>query len=333
MPAADLSTFTQERIDPWLTLTLAAMSLSAYDDYDREIIVPPPGYRMAARWTGWDEVIFGLGSEERFGVLFQATAPAELGTYIFAFRGTYTYLDLLEGPWVNTVPFVRYQGQVSPVPSVASGFYSIYNDRGGSMTQSMREQLFSLIDRFQPKKVYLTGHSLGGALAQLFALDLAVSRPQVWAANLDFATPMVGLSNWRQAYESQPAQRDPERKTVRVYNYWDEVPSLPSSWLGYVDVGRGFRTSFYVDRIDWPIYESEMHSMLNLQAVLQRAVWLNPQIWVGTFQDALDPRLEMKSDVPPSGPDVDWAAKMRELRQFQQAILESNAVPEAFARG
>jgi len=331
MPAVQLSAPSQERIDPTLTLALAQASFAAYSDYEQLPFISPPNYQAVARWTGWDEFAFGFGYEERFGLLFQSRPPAPPGTYIFAFRGTDSDMDIYLDLFANTVAFSPYQGQVSPVPSVADGFYSIYNDVGGSMTQSMRQQLFSLFNRYQPQKVYLTGHSLGGALSQLFTLDLAVSVPGTWAANLNFASPMVGLSDWQTAYESQPAQKDAVRRTVRVYNYCDYVPSLPGGLLGYTDVGRGFRTSFFVQDA-WYLYLLQRHSLANLQTVLENTVWLDPQVWVGTFPDAVDPDLVMVSTIPPSGADVDWVAKMRELDHFEQAILEGAPVPAGLAR-
>jgi hypothetical protein len=197
------------------------------------------------------------------------------------------------------------------------------------MTQSMQQQLFTLLSKLSlPTRIYVTGHSLGAALSQLFTLDLAVSAPAIWTANLNFSSPKVGLGDWQTAYESQPAQQDPAKKTVRVYNYWDYVPSAPPYiWpiLEYFHVGRGFRTSFYV-KDAWLPYESSRHSLANLQVVLQHAVWLTPQVWIGTFQDRTDSSLTIVSTAPPAGQDVEWSKRAYEEVQFQQAILEGKTV-------
>lgn len=328
-PAVQLAAPAQDAIDPLLTLALTEASLAAYYDYQGIPFKNPTNYRPIARWTGWDEIADGFGYEERFGLLFASTLPG-IPTYIFAFRGTDSDLDVYEDIFADTASFSPYRGQVSPTPSVASGFYSIYNDIGGSMTQSMRQQVFALLNNLpgSQNKIYITGHSLGAALSQLFTLDVAISAPNVWAANLNFASPMVGLANWQTAYDSQPAQRDPQRKTVRVYNYWDYVPSLPPyvpPFLEYVHVGRGFRTSFYVLN-EWYPHELARHSILNLQVVLQHAVWLNPQVWTGTFQDRTDASRLMVSTVPPAGADVRWSLKIQEIVQYEQLILEGGKV-------
>jgi triacylglycerol lipase len=330
MPAVQLAAPAQDPIDPQLTIALAQASLAAYSDYEGKPYTSPNNYRMVARWTGWDEIIDGFGYEERFGLLFASMSGPQ--TFIFAFRGTDSDMDIYEDLFADTATFVPYRNSVSPVPSVASGFYSLYNDIGGSMTQSMRQQVFALLASIRPpQRIYVTGHSLGAALSQLFALDVAVSTPNVWAANMNFASPMVGLNDWQAAYESQPAQRDPARKTVRVYNYWDYVPSLPPyvpPFLEYVHVGRGFRTSFYVLG-EWYPHELARHALLNLQVVLGNAVWLNPQVWTGIFKDRSDPSQpprDMASTVPPSGPDVRWSQKTLEVVQYEQSILEGGKV-------
>jgi hypothetical protein len=332
MPAVQLSPTTQKYLDPDLTLALVQASVAAYYDFERKPYVSPRDYRPVARWTGWDG-FFGFGAVERYGLVFQSRLDPT--TFIFAFRGTDSDWDVLEDLFINTTSFSPYQGTVTPTPSVASGFYSIYNDRGASMLLSMRQQLFAFLDQFQPQKVYITGHSLGAALSQLFTLDVAVSRPQLWAANINFSSPMVGLSDWQTAYESQPAQKNPETVTVRVYNYWDVVPSmpdLPPPFSPYTTVGVGFRTSFYPDSSFWFLYPLASHSVLNLQIVLQNALPLNPQIWVGSFPDQSgDWGGEMESTAPPAAADVRWIEELRELAQFKQTILERSGALKAGA--
>ena len=313
----------QVALQPRLALALAQASVAAYQDFERQPIVPPADYKVMARWTGWDSAWPFNGTEERYGLLFQSTLPGAWKTFIFAFRGTDSDMDAYEDAWFDTTAFAPTSGKVSPTPYVASGFYSVYDTKGGAMKASMRQQLFALIAQHKPRRIYITGHSLGGALCQLFALDVAVSRPALWAATQNFASPMVGTDAWHSAYEAQAAQKDPERRTIRVYNYMDWVPTLPPSLFNYRQVGAGFRTDFDVIGAHYPHLLSR-HSILNLQTVLSHAVWATPQVWTGTFQDASDPANQMQSSVPPAGADVPWAdrlaAYMRQERNERASV-------------
>lgn len=307
----------QPTLDTTLTLALTQASIAAYADYKNQPIVPPPNYKFVARWTGWDAILF-LGSVEKYGLLFESTVDP--GTYIFAFRGTDSDMDIYEDVHFETVDFVPSAGSVTPTPHVAGGFYGIYNSKGGDMIQSMREQLFALLTQYSPKQIYITGHSLGAALSQLFTLDLAISKPTAAPVlNINFASPMVGTSNWKTAYDANV----PAANSIRCYNYWDYVPSLPpSEFIGYTSVGGGFRTAFYV-KGEWFVHELSRHSIVNLQTVLTHALPLTPQEWTGTFPDFVDPSRTMQSNDPPSTAKVAWADKVRELKAFEEKVHEA----------
>ena len=120
MPAPE-----QITVDPQLTLALAQASVAAYADYERKPVVPPPNYRMVARWTGWDDILFDFGYVERFGVLFQCTIPGQTQTFIFAFRGTDSDMDTLKTCGSRPQHSRRTRASFSPTPYV-SGFYGIY---------------------------------------------------------------------------------------------------------------------------------------------------------------------------------------------------------------
>lgn len=299
-------------LDPAITLALAQASIAAYAAFGKVGYQPPAHFQAVDSWTGWDAILTS-GVEELYGLVFQSTLPGESGTYIFAFRGTDSDMDIYEDALFETVDFVPSRGEVHPVPRVASGFYGVYDLLGGSMTRSMRGQLFALLARYRPTRLYVTGHSLGAALSQLFSLDLAISRP-LSSLNINFASPMVGTADWQAAYERwlSPGQ------SIRCYNYWDYVPSLPPSLFGYVPVGDPFRTAFHV-RDEWFVHELSRHSIVNMQTVLTHALFEQPQVWVGTFADDVQPDLTMQSDVPPAGNDVPWADRVRAFVAAEEA--------------
>lgn len=280
-------------LDPGITLALAQAADAAYQDFARQPLVLPDGWALAGRWTGWDPTPLG-GSEEAYGLaLRRVDAPSEL---IFAFRGTASLDDALDDADFPLVEFEASQGGTPTGARVASGFYGIYHDIGHGMAQSMREQLQQLLQQLAPTRIWVTGHSLGGALAQLFAFDLSYG-PHAAAFDtlIVLASPRVGDHTWRDTYHT----RIPAARSLRIYNQHDIVPQLPPKDLGFHDVGLGFPTAFQRHLLP-DLYPVARHSLLNLTYVLREAFTADPgtQTWAGQFIDQSDPHREMVSTVP-----------------------------------
>lgn len=285
------------RLDPTLTLALAEAADMAYRDFAKQPLSPPPGWELAGRWTGWDPTPFG-GSEEKYGVVLRRTgAPGEL---IFAFRGTASLDDALDDADFPLVEFVPSQGGAPTGARVASGFYGIYDDLGHGMSQSMRTQLQQWLQQLAPTRIWVTGHSLGGALAQLFAFDLSYgAHAAAFDTLIVLASPRVGDHTWRDTYDA----RIPAARSLRIYNQHDIVPDLPPKDLGFHHTGTGFPTAFQRHLLP-ELYPVARHSLLNLTYVLREAFSADPhtQTWAGQFIDQSDPHREMVSTVPkPAG--------------------------------
>jgi hypothetical protein len=80
-------------------------------------------------------------------------------------------------------------------------------------------------------QVFVTGHSLGGAIALLCAVELRRSGIQV-AGVYTFGQPRVGNSAWAAMYEQALGDR-----TFRVVNENDIVPRTPGVLMGYRHCG------------------------------------------------------------------------------------------------
>lgn len=304
-------------IDPMLTLTLAQASIAAYNDYEKKSFSPPPNYKFLARFTGWDDWIGGHGEEENFGLIFQYCGPQQnANRFIVAFRGTDSYSDMLEDLFWERTTFKPYRNVIAPTPDdVCSGFNGIYATKGGSMSASMQQQIFSLLPA-QPSEVLITGHSLGGALSQLFTLDMRVSFPNVGIKTINFSSPRVGGQNWKKACDNS----DATSKITRVINYYDYVPDFPLALFdNYISIGTEFQTAFYGKDL-FPLDELPRHRILNLQTVLNHCLWLNPQFWIGSFSDAATPTYRMSSVTPPAVPRDVMIAKLRELIALEKSL-------------
>jgi len=129
---------------------------------------------------------------------------------ILAFRGSDSAED-----WVSD--FIAQQVVYRPVRNAGQthkGFTDIY--------MSARDEIFSLLEPLdESKPLFITGHSLGGALATLAALDIAnntaFSSPIVYT----FGAPRVGDPNFVRAYNYSITSH------WRFQNEFDIVPHLP----------------------------------------------------------------------------------------------------------
>lgn len=313
----DVADVSIDKIDPQLTLTLATASVAAYNDYQKQPFVTPLNYECVGRFYGWDDFIFSWGSVERYGLIFKYIGPEQIANrYIVAFRGTDSLLDAYNDLFWEFADFKPYRNSIALTPKVCSGFYDIYSTKGGWMTHTMQQQVFSMLPD-NPSEVLITGHSLGAALAQLFTLDMRISSPNINIRNINFASPRVGGTTWRTACNNSGATR----RITRVINYWDVVPDTPIEEAGYVSVGSQFQTSFF--REGWGSKYAD-HSLLNLQKVLINCVYQNPQVWCGKFQDATDPYYQMKSTKVPVSEDAkqEHFAKLRELSEMRRKATD-----------
>lgn len=310
-------------IDPALTTTLAAASLAAYSDFDQAGKYQPQlnGYTFFGRFTGWDGWLLGSGREERFGLIFRSQTVA--GRFVVAFRGTDSDWDALEDAFFEYATFTPYRNSVSPTPDdVSAGFNGIYSAIGNSMNRTMQRQIFGMLQSQQVSEVYITGHSLGGALSQLFTLDMRVSLPNVNIRTINFASPKVGATDWGRACANAGAAQ----KITRVINYYDLVPDTPWSpdiFDQYVSLGAEFQTAFYGG--DLPMDALRRHRLLNLQYVLAKCLPRSPQIWAGTFPDAVNPNYTMTSTAPPGASRDEVLAKLRELNSAEHSIRAANS--------
>ena len=122
--------------------------------------------------------------------------------------------------WKTEVPYNNYSSKIR----VHSGFISTYK------SQNVRGKIHKIVsDRI--KKIYVTGHSYGAALAILCAVDLEYNFPDKSYEVVVFGCPRVGNSAFKKSYNLRIF------KTLRVENKNDIVPKVPFAFLGYRHVG------------------------------------------------------------------------------------------------
>ncbi|KAM7462315.1 hypothetical protein LguiA_030436 [Lonicera macranthoides] len=132
----------------------------------------------------------------------------------------------------------RIGGDFKQEVQVHSGFLSAYD--------SVRSRMISLIklavgytdDSAQPLSkwhIYVTGHSLGGALATLLALELSSSqlakRGAISVTMYNFGSPRVGNKKFAEVYNKKV------KDSWRVVNHRDIIPTVPRL-MGYCHVAQ-----------------------------------------------------------------------------------------------
>ncbi|GFN33087.1 lipase family protein [Paenibacillus xylaniclasticus] len=188
--------------DSCTALFMAAVCEQSYVQYYNPTgaFLVPTGYRTIGKFKAQAYE----SKPEYFGFLIESDRVA-----VLAFRGTRSTMD-----WVSD--FISQQIIYKPgKPKCLShkGFTDIY--------ASCREQVIELVKTIDPsKQLFVTGHSLGGALATLAAFDIAFNlerEPIVYT----FGAPRVGDPRFARLYNKLVKQH------WRIQNEYDIVPHLP----------------------------------------------------------------------------------------------------------
>ncbi|MGB3294628.1 MAG: lipase family protein [Phormidesmis sp.] len=210
-------------------------------------------------WSGGDPVLVEFGpTDTQLAILEDSSA--RLGTIIF--RGSDKdkdwdinfSVDQTEYEWSREEK-EEYREQMKEVAeAVTENEDLIYPDAYSKPSDpvkmhsgfaraylSVRDRIHNHIKSSDATRYRVTGHSLGGAIATLCAVDLQYNfSPKVAVEAYTFGSPRVGNSAFVDSYN----RRVPD--TWRVVNGWDAVVGLPVPWQGYrhvdadIKMERGF---------------------------------------------------------------------------------------------
>ncbi|MDO4199772.1 MAG: lipase family protein [Clostridia bacterium] len=146
---------------------------------------------------------------------------------IITFRGSDSRKDWIINSkfWRSVIPYNNYQSKIR----VHRGFISAYK------SNSVRGRIQKEIEKNKIKKVALTGHSYGAALAILCAVDLEYNFPKNDYEVIVFGCPRVGNKYFQKSYNVRVF------KTLRVENANDWVTKVPFACMGYHHVGASLK--------------------------------------------------------------------------------------------
>lgn len=192
-----------------------------------------------------DSNIFGL-------VAWNATTQ----TALVAFRGTQTFKDWIDDVDAVPVPCMSVPG----AGHVHMGFQLVYEHVRKNTGQILSTKCQGA------KQILVTGHSLGGALAVLSALDIAKNSPMKKTPDVyTMAGPRTGAPDFAGTFKAQITTCE------RVVNFMDVVPQVPLPPL-YQHVGEETNVSGGYNVFD-PAYAHSLTTYLvGLQKLQQPAV-------------------------------------------------------------
>lgn len=120
-----------------------------------------------------------------------------------------------------------YAGESSSDALMHRGFVTAYF--------SVRQQIHDYIRSYPLAGIVTAGHSLGGALATLCAVDIQYNFPKLAIDAYTYGAPKVGNDGFRDSFN----RRVPS--SFRFVHGMDIVPELPRWWQGYRHVNAEFR--------------------------------------------------------------------------------------------
>lgn len=216
-------------------IDLGELSLVAYEQLRQCIASGKGAITVPSPWT-LEEVIYEsvdstfndtcLDDEGVVPIAFIAT---ESNNIYLAFRGTSNVSDALSDALAIQVPY----DLIPDGGRVSGGFLGMYEGTDSFPVESeILSKLDELIMTGNYDNLYITGHSLGAALAVLAFPDLSqnASAPNVFMYS--FAGPAAGDGDFVSAYEGEYG---PDRVSWRIVNTNDLVPKLPPQGLDCTD--------------------------------------------------------------------------------------------------
>lgn len=222
---------TNNGFDKTLAVFLAKVCIQTYNQYTYNGNFDlPDGYSLV---EGFKAV--AINKPEWFGFIIKSEE-----NIVVAFRGTQSEIDWLANAdaYQTRYPFAPGRGKVH------RGFMDIY--------ESCREQIINtLLSMPANSNIYITGHSLGGALAVINALDVAANtffKPVMY----NFAGPRTGNPIFAFQYNRLVTN------SIRIVNEHDLVPKLPPviilaplpcKVLCYRHVKKDYKISFQMNSI------------------------------------------------------------------------------------
>ena len=172
---------------------------------------------------------------------------------VVSFRGSASIKN-----WLTDADFHVVTTDICDGCSAHHGFWNSWAEARDSVLGAVK----SAAAEHPSYQVAATGHSLGGAIADLAAAEL---RNAGYAASLyTFGAPRIAGRALSDYITAQPGGN------YRVTHYNDPVPQLPPTWLGFVHIS----PEYYIDRHNFvPVTASDIQSFEGDTETRGNAAW------------------------------------------------------------
>ncbi|KIZ06147.1 Lipase [Monoraphidium neglectum] len=186
--------------------------------------------RRCARVPGFQPAVVHFDAD--WDLLGYAGYLPSLNAKVVAFRGSDA------GSWANWANNMRAwrTDAAYPLPGapsslrIHSGFHVLWNS--SSMARTFTAAYAGLLAAHPNGPTYVLGHSMGGALAQLCAMDLRVAFDPPDLRVFTFGSPRVGNGEFAAFFVRHVAE------SWRFTHGRDIVPSVPPTYMGFRHVAR-----------------------------------------------------------------------------------------------
>ena len=151
----------------------------------------------------------------------------EYNSIFVSFRGSTNIQNWLKNIQIEKIsPYEQFQEI-----AVEEGFYKAYK----ILDSDIYDKIKDISLKYNVNNLFITGHSLGAALATLLAFDI-VSNNKYNKINITslitFGSPRVGNQQFVNLFNSHYIN------SFRITHYYDIAPHVPQEFIGYVHISR-----------------------------------------------------------------------------------------------
>ncbi len=152
----------------------------------------------------------------------------ETNSAVIALRGTEKVSEWLEN-FQYQQKSITFPAPIGTTANIHKGFWEVLNEPANSHTLSLQQQIMDWLNINNPTELYITGHSLGAAIATLVLIHslLHYRPPGIKIYCYIIGSPRVGDIIFSDAFRSLSNNPDFDFAFWRMVNIEDVVPTIP----------------------------------------------------------------------------------------------------------